>query len=419
MTTAVILESLVKTQQWQPLLEASTQLLSVSPNLVRGLHFQGLAYLRLGQMKNAQDSLEQCLRLDPTNRWCHFLLIESYRKSGQLDRAIEWMIAYLENHPADEEAKSVLVNDLVEAGRFSDASAWNGKRSATQGNVTSARTAIALQTFIKSDTLESFFDSVSKCDEADQFDLIIIQDSTFGSRKFAEREDEHRKVRQTIGQWIPILSERFNNVTFHANKKNRGTTATCKRLVDYVATNHEAFIFFEDDCVLSSNALVWISQALNHVKDGGPLFVGGESIFFDTRGDTIDEITSKTWASASQAEDLKDAYVTSNFVPSTCFATTSEIWRLVSSIRGFPLGDIDVNKFLKSEGIKPVCILPVVPRVKDVGMQHNLGYSVAHHGQAVREKKTTMLLSDSVVVREHIKQIPSGDPRLAGLLWTP
>jgi tetratricopeptide (TPR) repeat protein len=410
-------DALVRAQSWGELLDKSRTLLSVDPESAVGLHFQGLAYLRLGEYLLAEDALTKSLHFNRNNRWCIFLQAEARKKSGKIESAIGGLEAYLSSHPRDEEAKALIVNHLVELELFREAITWNKRRSVIADSCLYARSAVVVQTFIKMDTLDELFSSLMQqsCNLA-EFDLIIAQDSLSGSRKFSERHREHAETKRVISEWIPQLSEAFNNVVFRANKVNRGTTATCKITLDYAAHHHGELFFFEDDCILSTNALHWMSAGLRHVNLSGPLFVGGESIFFDTRGQTLSDEKLLRWMNASKKNELRNAFIHADFVPSTCFSTTATNWKRASDVRGFPLGDIHMNKFLRSEGVKPLSLLPVVPRVKDIGMQHELGYSVAHHGQqSIKEIKSTKILSDCPVIDEEMRLVLQGSDLLSEL----
>jgi hypothetical protein len=105
--------------------------------------------------------------------------------------------------------------------------------------------------------------------------------------------------------------------------------------------------------------------------------------------------------------------MTLEFVPSTCFMTTREIWKICANIRSFTRGPESLTQFLKP--LERKTLAPLVPRASDVGMLHELGYSVAMLGaENVKEIKQTYLLSDGQLDLEKIKHF-KGD---AGLLYS-
>jgi tetratricopeptide (TPR) repeat protein len=404
-----------KDRDWTALGEFASTVLQSHPNSSQTLFYMGLAKLRLNRPGDAIDDLRKGLIVAPHSRWGNFLLVEAYHSVGQPAAAIDLLRAHLHRSPDDEEAKELIVKALARARQFDQAQSWNRRRKGMEDYTARSRYAVVVQTFVKSDTLDEFFESLSRCSQSRQTDLFIIQDSIVGSRRFADFAGEHENVAALIGRWMPSLMERFARVECCLNARNLGTTATCQKALDLVALTHEGFLFFEDDCVLAGNALEWMMFGLDKlVGKEGPLFIAGESSFFDSHGQAVDEALLPRIKSIAALPDIRNAYTLQDFVPSTCFATTSGIWRALGGVRGLPLGDEDLNEFLKLEGRRRVCIAPVVPRVKDIGMVHRHGYSVAQLGrEGVSEIKSTILLSDARAIEEEIVEIQVPSPLAA------
>jgi hypothetical protein len=411
------LSYLTTNHNWPELLKTASAAVEQDPNYVQGLMFAGLARLRLGLASAACADLRRGLEIAPNNRWGVLLLSEALMAMGDSEAGIAELRAHLDRQPDDDQAKMTLINALARAGQFEEAQLWNGRRKVVATPLPRTRNVVVVQTFVKSDTLDMLFDSLCNCSGTRAFDLFIIQDSIVGSQRFSGFVKQHGETAAVIGKWLPALMERFSRVTCHANEYNVGTTATCQRALDAVCQDYHGFMFFEDDCILAPNALDWMAIAMEEkISANGPFFVGGESGYFQAERQSPDEKSMEDLRTMSKDAALRNAYVAVDFVPSTCFATTAAIWRPVGGVRGLPLGDTNLTAYLKSRGSWPICILPVVPRVKDVGMRHEFGYSMAYHGRdGIKEDKTTALLSDAAIVREEIIEVQTTSPILSRL----
>jgi len=186
----------------------------------------------------------------------------------------------------------------------------------------------------------------------------------------------------------------FFSVEVLQNERNLGTAPTCRRMLDHVANNYSGFVFIEDDCLLAPSALDWCRHHMKKtVNTTGPWFLSAESIFFDRQDREITAEQHKKLADFAGLPAIRNAYHLLNFVPSTCFGTTSDIWRICANVRSFTRGPESLTRYMTAMGRKTVS--PLVPRASDIGMQHELGYSVTLMGRNnVKETKTTYLMAE-------------------------
>ena len=352
------------------------------------------ALLELHQLEAAYAAVEDGLRMLPQSEWGTVLKHNILKGLGDLPAAIECLQKFVANYSASasDGVRALLVDQAAEGRRFDLAIAANDARSLFHAHPP-VRFAVALQCFAKLATLQRCLQALLHCRQSQNFDLVILQDSLNGLKNPEVYVDGHMQVRDAISALLSMLSSRFHSVTVLQNQQNMGTTASCRRLLDHTAVHASGFVFLEDDCILAPDALEWASYHLDRSIAPQSILIGAcESIFFDARNQipTAEQIADLT--KVARRPDYRWAHTLQSFVPSTCFFTTSEIWRGIASIRSFPRGDRHLSMYLREHGLK--CLMPVVPRAADIGMLDAMGYSVNTLGlDRVTEKKNTYLQS--------------------------
>jgi hypothetical protein len=256
--------------------------------------------------------------------------------------------------------------------------------------------AIVVQCFIKRDTIENLCRSLLLCHERKKFDLIFWSDCALGSQK-----PEYESLNKTVIEYLDHFSVdnigEFQQIVTKINDQNLGTCKTCEVALDFAFGSHDFVIFTEDDTIFAPDALQWFLRAAStpEFAQSKAWAIAGESIFFNSQARTVSKSFADSARRAAVCGGWARNYLEFSFVPSTCFATTQANWRKFGPTRGQPLGDVDLNALCVTEG--KTCVFPIIPRVKDVGMLHELGYSVAIHSAAgVREVKNTYLTSGEV-----------------------
>jgi hypothetical protein len=205
-------------------------------------------------------------------------------------------------------------------------------------------------------------------------------------------------VADYLDNFIKVHGQRFGSVRDFANTTNMGCYTTCQVALDHSFALHPFVIFAEDDVVFSADALLWF-DAIRRQKlldNARHWAIAGESVFFNASDRPIPEGWPDVMKKLSRERRLADYYITHNFMPSTCFATTRAKWAEFGATRGLIRGDCFVNERCKAEDKHT--IFPVVPRVKDVGMLHENGFSVMVHTlSGVTEIKNTYVMAEDVI----------------------
>ncbi len=257
--------------------------------------------------------------------------------------------------------------------------------------------ALVMQCFVKADTLQSACESLLRCTGVEALDIVFWSDSPLGSRSEGRYAPLAAAVEAFLDGFVEEYSNRFRSVARYRNERNMGTCKTCQIALDFAFSAHSFVIFVEDDVVFARDALEWFDEIRLRrlLQDRAIWAVAGESIFFNARSQEVPAGWPEAMRDYAAKERLNAAYVTERFIPSTCFATTRERWVEFGATRGQPLGDVDLCKRCEVEN--RYGIFPIVPRVKDVGMLHDEGFSVLVHTKVgVTEIKNTYVMSDDV-----------------------
>ncbi len=259
-------------------------------------------------------------------------------------------------------------------------------------------TALVVQCFVKVDTLRGACESLLRCEGIKDLNLIFWSDSPVSSRDEAKFGVLQAGVDAYVRGFIKSEGQRFRSIEYRTNPTNLGAYKTCEIALDHAFKQCAFAILVEDDVIFSRDALLWFDAIRRQrlLDDERYWAIAGESVFFDAREKPV----SREWVAAmcklAVDEELSQYYTAHNFIPSTCFATTAEKWQQFGQTRGEPIGDVTVCKRCADEG--RYGIFPVVPRVKDVGMLHEHGYSVLIHSrEGVTSIKNTYVMSGDLI----------------------
>jgi tetratricopeptide (TPR) repeat protein len=358
--------------------------------------FRGKALQSQNRLEEALNSVKEGLKRNPSNGWGQTIFFEVSLEMGQINEAFLELKNFINSDHGNnvENIKAMYVDRAVMNGRYDLAGAMNETRKVIKEHKKLPKYALAVQCFNKSDTLDKVFASLVECRGAREYSLVILQDSAQDSKKPEIYGVAAEEVKAVIGKWIPKLMSTFESVELLENPVNKGTAPSCRRLLDRVADRFDGFLFIEDDCLLTKDALEWASYHLEHSISTTNYWVGTcESIFFNSGRLVPTPSQIETLTACARKPNFRASYVGLDFVPSTCFFTTKDIWRIIANVRSFTRGPDSLNQLVKPMGIKTIA--PVVPRASDIGMLHELGYSVAMLGKDnVKEIKQTYVLSD-------------------------
>lgn len=365
--------------------------------------FRASALLRTLRFAEAEDMARQGIATAPDNFWGVQLLAQSLKDQGKGAEALKTLSDYTAlNSPYAEQARFMYVNICTDTGDLAAGSRMNDTRERIIGLGQSPKYAIAIQVYNKADTLREALTALLACDGRSDFALFILQDRPRPGEAYDQDSARCAEVRRLIGDFLPALTETFAHVDVQVNSTHAGTGASCRKLLDRVSRDYDAFVFLEDDCILTPDALTWARYHLEHsVSPEAYWFVACESGMFDSHGANVPEATRQSLSRLLDLPEFRNGYIEIDAVTSTCFATRADIWRLCASVRSFPRGADSLNLFMRQ--MRKRTLMPVIGRATDVGMLHEYGYSVAMLGaQNVREIKTPYLISDGFFEPERL-----------------
>ena len=279
--------------------------------------------------------------------------------------------------------------------------------------------AVVVQCFNKPDTLEAVCRALLACSGRERFDLIFWSDSPIGSRNEERYLPAHRDVLATLEKLRPDLEAAFASVEIHGNTANLGPYKTCQLAVDQGFRSHDFVVFTEDDGIFEPDALEWFlaCRRTEAFASERVWAISGESSFFEAQTKTVDSAFVQAAVGYALAEQLGDKYAEIGFIPSTCFATSAAKWAQIGETRGEINGDVTLAERCKAE--HKTCIQPIVARVRDIGMLHDLGWSVSIHSKAgVTEIKNTYVASSQLYqAGTHLHSAQLIDPSRTGDIY--
>ncbi len=390
-------------KDWNNLESFSKEIAAQFPQKAEGWLLHALAKHRLNDDLIAAGSVERGLAISPTSNWGLNLAIAIYRRSKRHTECLD-LVNRLVNLPsANAEHFATAAEYYAEIGEWSKAAKYSiGRRDkliAYQQHKVEVHSekdelTIVIQAFARADRIKELLDSLELAHGRDSCNLVICIDSAVNSRNPQKYSAPNEDVIASIAARTPSLLESYRNVTISKNPVNLGTALTAQRACDLGFKLSDNIIFFEEDCIVAPGTINWFRFGLRKLRNEGTFwFVAGESPFFDSKGKAVPPEILAIAQRVANIESVRTTYIEENYVPSTCFATTFDIWKQVRSVRGLPRGAEHISTYLTENRMKT--ILPSVPFVKDVGMQDELGYSVAKLGkEGVKEAKTVYVMNE-------------------------
>ena len=387
------LQSLAKNNRWDDLLRITDSMIASGSHAHSVFLFSALANLKLQAFSTAYLRAKSARALDQKSEWGVQLFCDACIACSKADEALAALSSFLAQNPTSERVRRFAADRSAHVGKFDEAVDFNASRSAVRDVAPRPDRVIVVQAFAKHDTLAQSLASLMRCEGRERWSLLIYQDGFLGSRKQAEYEQQSSEVRNLIGGLLPELARHFFSVEFVVSPSNLGTTACCKAAIDLAFNQYQYVVFLEDDCIFSDSALNWFAQ-VRPLITGDVWLCAGESINFNDKSNEASAEERSELAALARSQGLEGAYSYVDFVPSSCFAITSEQWKKLGDVRGLPRGAENSNRYLKKSHAR--ILMPIVPFVSDIGMLNPRGYSVRTHGAAnVTGLKNTYLMARS------------------------
>jgi hypothetical protein len=347
-------------------------------------------------LNQAGTLIDKLNNIKSNDRWLIFLRFNFLKSNGNASEALALICSYVDDHPHDIEAVNILLTHASKMLEFSTVSKYSPLRfghHAVNFPANSNKTIIVIQTYVKADTLRVLFEDLLQCEINGGYKLLVVKDYP----KNESLIEKSNAVDNLICSYYSRLSDKFGDVRYVKNSKNSGTSPTCLRGINSALEDQSIsnVIFIEDDCRISKYAFLWFDFAFSSLVSESTPFVGGESIFFNNLTQDANERVVDRIKKSQRLVQLENKYIEVDFVPSTCFGLKSKSWAEYFMYRGMPEGPETLNSYLMLNNRK--CLMPVVPRLNDLGMFHEDGYSMMTLKGNVKEIKRPYLMSQSSV----------------------
>lgn len=241
---------------------------------------------------------------------------------------------------------------------------------------------LAVQCFVKYDTLSIVLQQLSKCIDRENYVLVFGLDSCI-DMPYQNREHwrtNNAKVHNLILEYQK--SKIYKEIIILQNQKNLGCFKTCQKLIDYCMNITDYVIFLEDDVVLSKDGLLWYEYAYMLSKEEEKLFA----------------ISSAPITGLSSNSD-KDLYKMQkcDWIGSCEFGMSKSIWDKYGHLRGQAVaGDVEFGFACRNSNMYTVC--PLVSRMFRLGVYHPDSYSTYYHNKAVIQPDRYLPVADSFVI---------------------
>ena len=238
---------------------------------------------------------------------------------------------------------------------------------------------IVVQLFLKQDMIESVFNNLLELKDIENYNIVFYQDNIKNSSMFFDDNEKNNSKFTYIQDFIQTNIYKLKNAIYFCNDKNEGVYETLRKLMLYSSNETDFIIFCEDDVILSNECITFFQFFYDNNMISSDLypFICGESIFFNN--ENVSDNQKNEIVNEINLHNRYQSYYETDFVHSSCFATTKLVWDTFSHIRCSINGDICLNKHVKEHNIK--IVNPFIPLCIDKGMLHSDGYSCVIHGR--------------------------------------
>lgn len=223
---------------------------------------------------------------------------------------------------------------------------------------------LAIQCFVKYDTLKIVLDNIYQCINAENYTVVFCIDSCV-EMPYINRDhwiDNNQKIKNLLYEYKN--KNYHKNTIILENEKNLGAYQTCFNLISYCMEMTDYTVFIEDDVILAQDALLFYEKAYNLYRDDPKLFAVSSAPITGRYSDNID-----------------DFYKTQkcDWIGSCEFGISKTIWNEYGSIRGSNHGDVNLGFACRNNNMYTIC--PFVSRMCRLGVYHPDSFSSYYHAK--------------------------------------
>jgi hypothetical protein len=239
---------------------------------------------------------------------------------------------------------------------------------------------IAIQCFVKYDTLNVVLNNIYKCINREKYTVVFCIDSCT-KMPYVNKDhwiDNNQKVKDIIYA--------YKNKNYHKrtiileNDINLGAYQTCLHLMNYCMEITDYVIFIEDDIVLAKDALLFYEKAYDLYKNDPNLFAISSSSVGDESRNNVENFykTQKC-----------------NWISSCEFGISKNIWNKYGHIRGYKHGDVHFGFACRNNNMYTVC--PFVSRMCRLGEYHPDSFSSYYHDKVKQQSMNCIPASNQLL----------------------
>ena len=248
---------------------------------------------------------------------------------------------------------------------------------------------------IKDDLILNMINNICLVENINNCKIIFWQNSLNGNKFFTA--EKYGKNHLQCGHIIKKNLFKFSNAEYILNEPSQNLYIDRHKAIDYCYNFSDNVIYVEDDIIMSKEFvnyfLYFIKNELIGTEPGKNQFIAGESIFFDSKNIEVSENFINKIKKIISDNELHKYYINVDFTPSSCLLFNIKIWEQIKKKSQGSLGMTFLNNFCKENNYKYVC--PVVSLCQDIGMLHDMGYSVRIHGkEKVKEIKNSYIMNE-------------------------
>jgi hypothetical protein len=260
--------------------------------------------------------------------------------------------------------------------------------------MTKSEICILILINIKNDLILNMINNIFLVENINCCKIVFWQNSLNGNKFF--KIDKYGENHFLCGDIIKKNLYKFSNAEYVLNEPSQNLYIDRHKAIDYCYKFSDNVIYVEDDIIMSKQFVNYFLYFIRHqlvgIEDEKNQFVAGESIFFDSKNKLVSEEFVNKMKNIIAINELHKYYINIDFTPSSCLLFNIKIWEQIKKNSQGSLGMDFLNNFCKDNNYKTAS--PVVALCQDIGMLHDMGYSVRIHGkEKVREIKNSYVMN--------------------------
>jgi hypothetical protein len=249
---------------------------------------------------------------------------------------------------------------------------------------------ICINAFVKLDDTFRLLEALNTCIGASQYELLISVDST-NNMPYTERDhwiEQNRELKVRLLDYSHSNNHCFKSIEIVAFGTNHHPYRSCKKIIDIGMQRSDYIIFLEDDCIVSSDYLLYHEYMCDHYA----------------KKDANMSAILASYCNAHAAQDDNPANINkvkqSQWITSYEMGICRQVWEKYGGYRGMPPeGDIYFAQECKNAGL--FSLYPLIPRCYRHVFQKD-AYSAYYVPSSARETSVPVLSNNKDFIEYEI-----------------